>query len=637
MKFDYTSAKTGTNTGHEIYVDFTVKVTNTGKTAGKSIVQIYGQAPYIKGGLEKSAIQLLNFDKTSVIQPGSSETVTVKVDLQNIASYDNEYKNADGSTGSYVLDEGDYYFSVGNGAHDALNNIIAAQGYTPDAAADSSLAHKWTYSNSEAGGGANGEIFGITKNNVQVHNQIYYSDWNYFEKNKVTYLSRSDWEGTYPKEYTNMSVPDNMIDLINGDYYTVKTDQDTSSIKWGSRETDWKFYDMAFADFNDVRWDDLLDQLTIEESMVLAAFGGDAIPAAESVGLIEMQGTENMGNGIVYTLSATKDPGAPWAIGSDDPNANWNGEVFGSAPLMASTFNPDLLYEEGVFVGTEGLFLGVPILWGPGLNTHRHAYNGRNSDYYSEDPVLSGVMAMEFSIGALDKGLIAAPKHFAFNDQETNRYWVAPFMTEQRAREVELRAFQIALEASKYDRERNKDTGMIGLMTSFSKIGPVECTCSYELQTGIAVNEWGFHGYAVTDIYDDTDLYSAMVYSGSTGYDVRAWTNLKYEDLQGRDTEGNSNRTLPRIQNDGTTITKELYANDADFQNALKASNKRYLWVLAQSSVMNRYNSTTYRVRLMTWWRATYIACIAVSAVLTAASAAMFVASSVKSKKEETR
>ena len=112
---------------------------------------------------------------------------------------------------------------------------------------------------------------------------------------------------------------------------------------------------------------------------------------------------------------------------ADDPNGNWHPEVFANAPLVAASFNPELFREVGEFIGEEALFTGIPILWGPGLNTHRHAYNGRNCEYYSEDPVLSGVAAMEFAIGALDYGLIAAPKHYAFNDQETHRSGVAPY------------------------------------------------------------------------------------------------------------------------------------------------------------------------------------------------------------------
>ena len=134
-------------------------------------------------------------------------------------------------------------------------------------------------------------------------------------------------------------------------------------------------------------------------------------------------------------------------------DSNWNGQVFGCAPLVAASFNDEFMYEIGNFVGNEALFVGLPIVWGVGLNTHRHAYNGRNGEYYSEDPVLSGVCAMEFAVAARRKGLISAPKHFVFNDQETNRNGVAPFMTEQRAREIELRAYQIGIEAVKYDGE----------------------------------------------------------------------------------------------------------------------------------------------------------------------------------------
>lgn len=215
-------------------------------------------------------------------------------------------------------------------------------------------------------------------------------------------------------------------------------------------------------------------------------------------------------------------------------------------------------------------------------------------------------------------GLIAAPKHFAFNDQETNRSGVSPFMTEQRAREVELRAYQIAVEATKYDKERGVDTGMIGLMTSFSKIGPVECTCSRGLLTGILVEEWGFNGYAVTDLSDDTDLYYAAVYAGITGYDLRGRTNITYESLQGF------------AQYDGSKISYNMIRTDNDFQQALRLSNKRMVWAITQSNVMNAYNSTTHRVSHMTWWRVAYITGIAVTSVLTVAAAVMFVVSAVK-------
>lgn len=611
---------------HEITMDMTVRVTNTGDAAGKSIVQIYGQAPYTNGGVEKSAIQLLAFDKTDTLQPDASEELTVTVDLQNLASYDSTVDNGDGTSGTYIFDTGDYYFAIGNGAHDALNNVLAAKGKTTadrmDYDGDADLVFRWHYQ--AAQGQTDTQTFALSRNNVRISNQIPYADFNYYKANEVTYLSRNNWQTTYPKTYSNVEAPASMLDDLNGHYYEVKTTDDTSGFTWGSTETEWKFYQMTGADWDDYRWEEILDQMTINESMYMAAFGGPTLPSAATIGFEEISMTENNGNGIVYRFNQNLDPNAPWAIPETDKNAAWNGQVFGASPLLASTFNPDLFKIRGEFVGTESLFLGVPIIWGPGLNTHRQAYNGRNCEYYSEDPVLSGIIAMEFSYGCAEYGLIAAPKHFAFNDQETNRNGVAPFMTEQRAREVELRAYQIAIEAPKYAEE---GFGMFGLMTSFSKIGAVECTASRGLMTDILKEEWGFHGYAVTDIFDDTDLYTSCVYAGITGYDLRGSQN--FDTTQSLNA---NSRFRDGSQVDPTPLTADAYAGDAAMMQALKDNNKNLLWAICQSNLMNRYNASTHVVWQMTSWRAAYIAAITVTAVLTAGMIALYVISVVKTK-----
>lgn len=647
---------------HEIYAHIKVKVTNIGTVPGKTSVQIYGQAPYEHGvtKVEKSAIQLLAFDKTDVIQPGNENAVEleIEVDLANLASYDNTVKNNDGSTGTYIFEDGKYYFSLGydnanhvTGAHAALNNVLAEQGYTPagtdnrmDAIGDADCVRVWEYD--YAGSGTDTSTFGISKNGVRVSNQLDYADFNYFADGTVTYLSRSDWAGTYPKTYgvqenrenntqpnaTTFEAPDSMLDMLNGKYYTVKTDQDTSGFTWGSTETDVKFYQMQGASWEDSRWDDLLSQMTKEEAWVFAANAGDSIPSVESAGLHEQKVTVNAGNGLdEITIGGTLVANAPWAISADDPNAGWYGICFASSPVLAATFSPDFMYELGEFIGMESLFVGIPILWGPGLNTHRTPYGGRNGEYYSEDPVLSGVAAMEYAIGAREYGLIVAPKHFAFNDQETKRKGLAPFMTEQRAREVELRAYQIPIEATKYDRLTGEDTGMLGLMISFSKIGPVECTASRGLLTDILCEEWGFHGYATTDIFDDPNLFSAVVYAGATGFDFRGKTDIDMTIFDATSIYGG----VPANQIDGTKITTSLYDGDADMMQAIKDSNKCTFYVLANSNLMNNYNSTSHTVSLMTWWRATYISLIVVTAVLAAGSAAMYAVTAIKSRKEE--
>lgn len=638
FSFSFNPASDLTRSAHEIYATFHVTVTNSGKVAGKTPVQIYGQSPYTQYDkdhvVEKSAIQLIGFDKTKLLAPGEKETLDIEVDLQNLASYDNTHENADGTKGTYILDNGDYYFSVGNGAHDALNNVLALQGKSTSDGMDyngtAALAQKWTYKYAGSGD-VDFTTFGVSKNNQPVSNQISYIDWNNFGGQKITYLSRSDWNGTYPTDHTGLSAPADMIPLLNGKiadasdptgktYYTIKTNDDVSAYTWNSTKTSYKFYEMVLSDWDEPAWDDVLSQISLEEATVFASNAGPSFNVLTGIGFEALAGaTDNAGNGIVFDLKATKDPNAPWSI-LEGADSNWNGQVFGCAPLVASCFDPELMYEVGNFVGNEALFVGLPIVWGPGLNTHRHAYNGRNGEYYSEDPVLSGVCALEFAVAARAKGLVASPKHFVFNDQETNRQGVAPFMTEQRAREVELRPYQISIEAVKYDGE-----GMFGLMTSFSKVGPLEVTNSWGMLTGILQREWGFHGYSVTDISDDKDLYTGMVYAGCTGYDLRFGNPTSLEDFASK--IGN--------QADGITLSTDMFKGDATMQGIIRTSVKRTLWSFAHSNLMNRYNATTHKEWRMTYWRAAYIAAITVTAVLTVASAAMYVVATVKSKKED--
>ncbi len=607
--------KNNSNGSVDATATFKVKVTNTGSVAGKTPVQIYGQAPYIKGGIEKSAIQLLNYEKSGVIQPGQSETVTVVVDLQYIASYDSTLNGE----GGYVLDEGSYYFTVANGSHEAVKNVLAKQGHTVDGKADDAF-EKIIDKNF-----ISLTAFSVSKTGEKIVNQIPYADWNHFQPGEVTYLSRSDWAGTWPKTYDLTLTNEELISLLNGKYYTIKTDDDTSAIIW-EEGNGTKFYEMWGVDYDDEKWDDLIRNMTLEEAQYLATYGGPSIPGAETIGTVETYMTENAGNGIAVALSSSKDTAAPWNIPTTDKNGNWHPEVFGNSPLTASTFNPDLCRELGEFVGEESLFSGIPILWGPGLNTHRHAYNGRNGEYYSEDPILSGVTAMEFAVGALKYGLIAAPKHYAFNDQETNRSGVAPYMTEQRAREVELRAYQYAFEATKYDTPEFNQ-GMRGLMVSFSKIGPVECTASVGLMTNILAKEWGFRGYAVTDIYDDMDIYGAVLTSGTTCYDTRGMSGFY------------TNTTLDggRFDNqvDGSVINAHVFDGDANAQNAIKASVHKILFAMSQSNLMNRYDSSTRVVKLPTSWRTAYQAAEIVTGVLLAGFTVLYLIAKFRKKEEK--
>lgn len=651
---DVTVAKKG---DHEMYATVTVQVQNTGKVAGSTPVQIYGQAPYTTYDkqhlVEKSAIQLLGFEKTSVLAPNATEQFTIKIDMQNFASYDMTYENANNTQGSYILDGGNYYFAIGNGAHDALNNVLALQGKTTANGMDyngvADAAKLWNYDYN----GVDGTTFGVSKTGEQIQNQIPYIDWNYFfDTKQFDHLSRQDWEGTYPEEDIQLTLNQVLNEYLSGeiivgestrgDYYKIATD-DTSNITWGSTATNLSWLDLGFANWDDARWDTLLNQISLEQATAFASLAGPSFLALDGVNFLAGSGyTDNAGNGIVFQLRAGKDKNMPWVIKDDDVYANWNGQVFGSAPLVASSFNKELMYDIGDFVGTEALFLGLPIVWGPGLNTHRHAYNGRNGEYYSEDPVLSGYCALNFAVAARKRGLIASPKHFVFNDQETQRNGVAPFMTEQRAREIELRAYQIAIEAVDFD-----GYGMIGLMTSFSKVGPVEVTNSWGMLTGILQQEWGFTGYAVTDISDDKDLYTGMVYAGCTGYDLRFGNPSSTANFASAIGTQANTKVTGRI-----TLSPDMFAKDATMQKILRNSIKRSLWVFAQSNLINRYDPTVvvanipdtdrplqagqkghyYAIEIETSWRIMYKTLIGISAGLTGVAVALYVVSTILKK-----
>ena len=226
-----------------------------------------------------------------------------------------------------------------------------------------------------------------------------------------------------------------MIKLIEGDVYTVKTEDDTSNIEFG-KSGDLTFANMIGRPYDDPERDKLLSQLDPNEAINFILNGNRIWEKMDSVGFIGGRFTENGPNGVGdRALKVLSDNNFPenarpdWEVTKEDPNANFGMRVFPGATVVASTFNTDLAYEQGRLMGNDALFVGLPILWGPSMNTHRTGYNGRNIEYYSEDPYMTGIMGMEFSIGALDKGLIAAPKHFAFNDQETNRGGVAPYLS----------------------------------------------------------------------------------------------------------------------------------------------------------------------------------------------------------------
>lgn len=547
-----------------------ITVKNTGDVAGKTSVQLYGQAPYIEGGVEKSAVQLVDYGKTQILEPGESETIEITADLENLTSYDE--KEAE----SYTLDGGDYYFTVADGSHQAINNMLAKQGYSDadgmDAEGDADNVQVWSY---DPEGGVDAETFKITENGTEVSNHLQDADMNYWQDGTVTYLSRSDWEGTWPKTYEGLTITEMMVPYLTNDFYEIRSDDDTSSVTLHA-DNGLAFSATKGSEYEDEIWDQLLDQLDLQEAAIFITQGNRAAPAMESVGFSGGQYTENGPGGFNTALSTYSNPDSPWYVSEDDPNVGYQTNDTGCAPLLAATFNKEFANEFGVLWGNDSLFNGLPFIWAPGLNLHRSAYNGRNGEYYSEDPVLAGTIGLSVISGGLEKGLIMAPKHFAFNDQESNRNGVAPFMTEQKARELELRSFQIAVEG-----------GTLGMMTSFSRIGATYVGAHKGLMTDILKNEWGFKGYAISDMVNPGTYmtWKESVIAGTTSFDTKepdeSWASY-------------------------LTLDDNHLSGDAQMLQAVKDAVHGTLYAYSRSNMMNSINSSTRQVSVNTWWRKLY-------------------------------
>ena len=455
-----------------------VTVTNKGDVAGKETVQIYVSSPYtqydIDNKVEKASVSLVGFDKTDILEPGASEELIIEVDGDYVASYD-----AYGA-GTYILDAGDYYFTAATDAHNAANNVLAAKGYTAestdgrmDAAGNASLVATWnnpeldktTYATSDAG--------------VEIKNQFNSSDPNMNEEvgTKVTYLTRNDWEGTMPslEKTVKIALNDYLIKGLQDQQY--ETDP-TSSVAMPTLGADngLKLYDMIGLDYDDPKWDELLDQMTFDEMVSLI---GDSFHWTMPVLSVQAPGTrdENGPQGLTVALFGSQLGVQTTALTSED--------------VLAATFNKKLVYEIGKIVGNDCLDAEVTFLYGPGANIHRSPYSGRNFEYYSEDGFLSSEIGRYEVQGIEEKGVRVVMKHFAFNDCEQDRIGLGVWLNEQAAREIYLRAFQGALEDSQ--------AGGNGVMMAYTRWGTTWSGANEGLVKGVMNGEWNCIGLQITD------------------------------------------------------------------------------------------------------------------------------------------
>ncbi len=574
----------------------TVTVTNTGDMAGKDVAQIYAQSPYTDYDkeylVEKSAVNLVDYVKTDILQPGESQTVSTTFDMSYVASYD------ENGAGTYIMDAGDYYLALGNGSHEAINNILSAQGYTTQdgmtAEGNADLTFMWTQDELDT------TTYATSANGTVIENQIEDADINYWQEDTVTYLSRQDWERTWPSKVEGLTVTENMTDYINSDFYEIKTDEDTKDI-FPEEDKGVSFLEMKGVDVDDERWDDIMDQISLEECLYGIRDGGTQPKDYESVDMIVKAYESDGPAGFTYSSLGARntDENSATYVSPDDPNYDYMLNDMVSEVVVASTFNKDLARQEGELFGNDSLWMNVTIFFAPAMNLHRTPYNARNVEYYSEDPILTNYTGGAVIAGTKEYGTIAVAKHFAFNDQESGRMGLSVFMTEQKVRETELRAFQGAVE--------NEASAM---MTSFNRIGITYSSGHVGVMQNILRGEWGYDGFLMTDM-----LISQMA----------NYMTVKESVIGGVTLMGISSDELAVPGGPWEYFTAEGVKGDRQLTQAVRDNTKYLLAAIANSNAMNGVNETSHVVSVMTWWRAAYYAAIAVTAVLTLLGVVLYI------------
>lgn len=426
-------------------VTVTATVTNTGDKAGKDVVEVYYNPPYTDGGIEKASKNLAGFEKTKELQPGESQKVTVKFDDDDMASYD--YKGAK----AYVLEQGDYDISIQSDSHHVIDHQKVTVKDTVTYNSDSNTH--------------NGDAVAAT-------NEFDYAAGD------VTYLSRAGHFANYAKATaapTNFSMSDEAKAEFtnNSNYDPKKYDNDSDEMPTTGAKNGLKLYQMYGKDYDDADWDKLLDQLTFDDMDNLIANGGYGTPAVKSVGKIQLT-----------------DADGPASLNNNFTGVGSIG--FPASTAFACTWNRDLAKQFGEMIGDMAHDMHVAGWYAPAMNIHRSAFSGRTFEYFSEDSLLSGAMASNEIAGAKSKGVYSFMKHFALNDQETNRTnMVCTWANEQSIRETYLKPFEMSV----------KEGGAQAVMSSFNYIGYTYAGASSNLLQTVLRGEWGFKGFVLTDYF----------------------------------------------------------------------------------------------------------------------------------------
>jgi len=515
----------------EINID--VKVTNTGNIAGKEVVQVYYTAPYYDGGIEKAHVVLVGFGKTGTLQPGQSETLSIKFTVRDMASYDYNDANNNDFKG-YEVEEGKYIIKLMSNSNTVIEEKVV----------DVPLGG-YQYEKDEVTGTEIVNLFDDVSNHVD------------------TYMSRRNWEGTWPTRPTveDRAVDSDFISLLNYQLNDSPTDPwyqsqmpTQSDVVNSFNDTTIKLYDLIDKSYDDSMWDDLLDQLTITQMVTLVSRGN-----------FKTMNIDNIGKPL------TTDPDGPSGFANfmGDPSV-YDTAYYASGVVLGATWSEELAYKFGKMIGNEGLIGnergdGMPYSgwYAPAANIHRSQFGGRNFEYYSEDGLLSGKLAANIIKGAKEKGVYTYIKHFALNDQETNRdnTGLITWANEQAMRELYFRPFELAVKEGKTN----------AMMSAFNRIGTTWVGGSYPLLTALLRDEWGFRGMVITDFnlktYMNTDQ---MVRAGG---DISLSPSKNFSDT-----------TSP------TSVS------------ALRQATKNILYTVANSNAMNGYGEgLVYKYTTPTW------------------------------------
>ena len=553
-----------------------VDVKNTGDVAGKDVVQLYTSVPYtdydVENKVEKSAVQLLDYEKTDMIEPGESQTVTITADAQDMASWDSSCENEAGTTGNWILDNGTYYFTVGNGAHEAVNNILAAQ--NQDVEGNKDNVQTWEL------GDFDSSSFAVTLNSTPVENQLQDADLNSWMEDTVTYLSRNDWEGTWPETYKDLTATDEMISTMADDYSDIEANGDPSSVTFGADNGMTLANMKGVEDITDERWSTLMDQLTLEECLIRTGLGGTSTKVIESITSPEAIQNDGPNGFNSYPLgqyaNSDASTGDPCVIAEDDPNRDYKMGVMANETVIGQTFSKQLAAEWGKAVGNYSLWANTAIWWGVGTNLHRTPYNARNHEYFSEDAVLTAGQGAAIIKAGHDYGVLIAPKHLAFNDTEINRTGIAEFMTEQAARENELRGTQSCIE----------DANALAVMTTYNRVGCVTSNAHTGLLLNILHKEWGFKGLMSEDFIQDP-AYTKIHMAVHNGVTMTCNT--------GDNTMAAVEAVWPYWSVENASQSEELLT---DLKQAMLYQN----YALANSNAMDGMSTSTHIEKLNTWY-----------------------------------